>query len=825
MARILFFTTDLPYFPGKMGCDFFTLRFLATRHEVVVVGPLYDSTPVEGLANLERAVTAVMAWPRPVDAVPLFVLGDAPGSLRAWAECLPTKVRRWCLHVLLGIRRAPSDAYERLSILSNCAPYLLKALEQGGCQAFILVQSNLEPCLDYLPGPGARFFYFHDIRSDYLSRIRTAGSAKPVAGEVAAIRQQERNVCHRADGVGFVSALDLQRAQQLLEPTCTTGVVPLPLDTEYFSPAPADWVSRAEPTVLFTGHLSHPPNVDAVKYFLNEIWPLILEAVPSAIFVAAGMAPATELTTLAKTVPYFELHPNVPDIRPFFWNARVYVVPMRFGGGVRQKIFEAWSMQIPVVCTTMAAEGINATSGENCWLEDTAVTFAARVATLLTSGTRASVLPEAKRQVEATNSISVAAGRFADLVEKTIATRKKRPFRLLCDLRWMKIGTAGGAEQMAHESLAAVARLDHRNHYRIHCPRATFHEWNFPREFRVRGYFTDESAKASERLGAAVGNRLAEGLGLPPILTPPLRTLGALHRMDFDLVHSMIGYIHHDLAAFPNILSALDLQHLYHPEFFAPAEVKERDQLYRESVARARHIICISENTRQDLHRHYHVPLAKMTTIWIIPSRQVWQVLPASTRETLLLGMGVKDQFLFFPAHSWPHKNHARLLEAFALIRSQLPANMKMVFTGKPFSPDHPARETISKLGIAKDVLHLGYRSPLEMQALFQGCFMLVFPSLFEGFGMPVAEAIIAGKPVVCSNRTSLPEIAGDAALTFDPTDVNDMGSRILAVASDPNCYSNLAAASRRRRPLFSSRMSAIKTLAVYHRVYEELYA
>jgi glycosyltransferase involved in cell wall biosynthesis len=78
---------------------------------------------------------------------------------------------------------------------------------------------------------------------------------------------------------------------------------------------------------------------------------------------------------------------------------------------------------------------------------------------------------------------------------------------------------------------------------------------------------------------------------------------------------------------------------------------------------------------------------------------------------------------------------------------------------------------------------------------------------------------------VVCSNCTSLPEIAGDAALTFDPTNVGEMASRILAVANDPKCYSQLAEASRRRRPIFSSRASAIKTLAVYQRVYEELYA
>ena len=824
MARLLVFTTDLPYFPGKMGIDFFNLRFLATRHEVVVVGPLYDFAPVEGVANLERAVTSVLAWPRPVGGVPLLVHEDASEPLLAWVERLPAILRRYLLHWLLGINKAPSDAFERLAIQSNCAPYLLKALEMGPCQGFIFIQSNLTPCLEYLPGPGARFIYFHDVRSDYLARMQASGGTKLSAKEVAAIRLQEWTACRRADGVGFVSELDHQRAQRLFEPTCTTGVAPIPVDTDYFTPAPASWPGRPEPTVLFTGHLSHPPNVDAVKYFLTEIWPLILEAIPSARFVAAGMVPAEVLANLATTAKNFDLRPNVPDIRPFFWDARVYVVPMRFGGGVRQKIFEAWSMQVPVVCTTMAVEGIAANHGTNCWLEDTPSAFAARVIELIQSRKKSPVASEAKRQVEATNSIPVAAARFASLVEKTVAIKKRRPFRLLCDLRWMKIGVAGGAEQMAHELLSAVAHLDHRNHYRLFCPRSTFHEWNFPSEFQVRGLFSDTEATTSERLGAAIANRLAESLRLPPVLTPPMRTLRKLHHMDFDLVHSMIGYIHPDLAAYPNILTALDLQHLYHREFFTPEEWNERDRLYRESALKARHIVCISEHTRQDMHRHYQVPLEKMTTVWLVPSRQVWNVLSSPVRENILGKMGVVSPFLFFPAHSWPHKNHVRLLEAFARIRTQLPEDMKLVLTGRPFPAGHPALQVISELGLSKYVTHLGYRSPLEMQALYQGCFMLVFPSLFEGFGMPIAEAMIAGKPVVCSNRTSLPEIAGEAALTFDPTNINEIGTRILEVANDPKRYDALAEASRRRRPLFSSRLSAIKTLAVYHRVYEELY-
>ncbi len=825
MARIVVFTTDLPYFPGKMGIDFFNLRFLATRHEVSVVGPLYDFAPAEGVKNLEKAVASVLAWPRPVEAVPLFVQAPATESLPPWVHRLPEKLRRWLLDRLLGIEDAPPDAYERLAIQSNCAPYLLKALHDSNCKAFIFIQSNLAPCLNYLPGPGARFVYFHDVRSDYLSRRQAVGDASIRASDVAAIKRQEQMVCREVDGVGFVSELDEQRARRLFSPAGVSGVGPIPVDTDYFHPAPADWPGRPEPTVLFTGHLSHPPNIDAVRYFLSEIWPLIRRAMPAARFVAAGMLPAEEVKTLMAVTENAELQANVPDIRPYFWNARAYVVPMRFGGGVRQKIFEAWSMRVPVVCTTMAAEGIATRSGENCWLEDTPAAFASRVVEVLLGQSGSQIILAAKKQVEASNSISAASSRFAGLVEKTILSRKKRPFRLLYDLRWMNIGSAGGVEQMTHELIASIARLDQANHYRLFCPRSTFHEWEFPTGFQVKGLFSDDAEKSNERLHASVTNRLAEGLGLPTVLTPPMRTLGALHRLDFDLVHSMVGYTHPDLAAFPGILTMHDLQHIYFPGFFSPAALQERDQLYRESAARARHILCISEHTRQDLHRHFSIPFEKMTTVWNIPSRQVWQVLDTAVREKLLARMGVQHSFLFFPGHCWPHKNHARLLEAFALIRTQLPQGMKLVFTGRAFPEDHPALQAIRKYRLESHVSHLGYRSPLEIQALYQGCFMLVFPSLFEGFGMPVAEAIISGKPVACSNCTSLPEIAGDAALLFDPQSVEDIAARILEIATQPQVRTALESAARRRRPLFSSRTNAIKTLAVYRQVYEELYA
>jgi glycosyltransferase involved in cell wall biosynthesis len=364
----------------------------------------------------------------------------------------------------------------------------------------------------------------------------------------------------------------------------------------------------------------------------------------------------------------------------------------------------------------------------------------------------------------------------------------------------MELGRAGGIEQATYELVAAVSQIDRSNRYEILAPRSACHEWDFAPDFKVGLHYSDAEERGVEILDKSHGAR------------------------PFDMVHSLCGYTHPDLLEAPGILTVNDLQHLEYPEFFSSSDWSDRESLYRRSAANARHIICISEFTRQDLHRRYAVALEKMTTVWIIPGRSAWKVVPEASRESLLAGMGLAQPFLLFPAHCWPHKNHARLVEAIGLVESSLPAGLKLVLTGSPFPQDHPAATLIRERGLARRIVHTGYRSPLELRALYQGCLAVVFPSLFEGFGIPVAEGIISGKPVLCSNVTSLPEIAGDAAVFFDPMDVNDIGARIVEIATQASLRAALAEAAVRRRAVFSARRTAVQTLAVYRRVFDEIH-
>lgn len=824
-ASVLVLTTDLPYFPGKMGVDYFNLRHVAQQHRVGVVGPCYDSFPKDGVANLEAFLDGSYFWPRPTAPVVAMLSEEPRAQLRSWVARLPSRLRLRAFRHLLGIRNQPNDAIEKLAILSNCAPQLLRALTDRNWHSIVLIQTGIEPWLDYLPPMGGKVVYFHDVRADYF--IRTVASPHRDAvepREVRAIHQQEQRVTERADVVGFVSELDHQRANRLFRMRAKGGVAAISVDTSYYTPASTDWVRDPRHVVLFTGHLAHPPNVDAVLYFLKEIWPLVLRRLPDAIFQAVGMVPAPELVAAMAETPQCELHANVPDIRPYFWNASTYVVPMRYGGGVRQKIFEAWSMCVPVVCTTMAAEGTGAEHGVQCFLEDAPEAFAERVAALMSGTEYVPMVTTAKNFVESTNSVSAAAPGFQRLIEKAVAIKRGKPFKLLYDLRWMELGHAGGIEQATYELISAISQIDRRNSYRVIAPRSACCEWDFPHGFDVQLHYSDHVERETEAMRSLLINGLAESFGMAPILNTAMRNLAQYRKLDFDLVHSVAGYTHPDLIGFPNILTINDLQHIHYPEFFTPQQYEERERLYRESADRASHIICISEFTRQDVHRQYGVPLEKMSTVWIVPSRNVWHPIAESQRDAILGRMGLSSPFLFFPAHCWPHKNHARLVDAFSRVVSRLPSGIKLVLTGRVFPTDHPAAAMIRERGLESRITHLGYRSPLEIRALFQGCMSLVFPSLFEGYGMPVAEAIIAGKPVLCSNVTSLPEIAGDAALTFDPTDVDAIGEALVEITARPELRVSLSAAAIRRRNLFAARRSAIQTMSVYNRVYQELY-
>lgn len=613
MLNVTFLTTDLPYFPGKSGVDFHQLRHLSATHHVSVVSVQHPHYPAEGVENLRRTAQSVRTWPHAVPPSPLLA-GLKPGGhrgLAGWVGRLPESWRLGWLERLLGLRGQTSDAFLVLATFTNFAPHLLASWREHRPQVLILIQSNTASWLDYLPATPARLVYFHDVRTQSVRLKAEVEGGDPDAWRKA--WQQEMRFGREADVIAFVSELDAVRGRELLalHPPLPLGnaegrsgplphegaepaVAPIPVDHVYFHPRDPARPRPEQPRILFTGHLSYGPNVDAVRYFLAEIWPLVLAQAPEAVFQVVGLLPSDEVRALCATHRQVELHANVPDIRPYFWDASAYVVPMRHGGGVRQKIFESWACGLPVVSTTMGAEGTGGGHARELWLEDTPERFAGRLAEVLRAGP-GGIPAAALALVEARQTIPRAGASFQAAVERAFALRCRRPRKVLLDLRWLQPGST----PEVFELVDAMVRLAPQWQFTLLCSRSVFHEWNFAGLRHVRGLHFDPLERRLEALRARLVNSLAVALGRQEILTPEMRTLAFWKRVDFDLVHAW-RCPEPDLAAFPCVLTL--------PE--SPTGRSEE-----EAAGRAEQVICSSEAARQDLHSRLSLPLAKLTAL------------------------------------------------------------------------------------------------------------------------------------------------------------------------------------------------------------------
>jgi glycosyltransferase involved in cell wall biosynthesis len=243
----------------------------------------------------------------------------------------------------------------------------------------------------------------------------------------------------------------------------------------------------------------------------------------------------------------------------------------------------------------------------------------------------------------------------------------------------------------------------------------------------------------------------------------------------------------------PVVSVVYDLQHLSYPEFFTPAERANRDALLRVLEERADRLVCISDDARRRFLESLRVSPDRVTTIPIAVHARLPRVDPDETRATLER-LGIRTPYLFYPANFWPHKNHRLLLTAYGALRARRPGVFPdLVLCGALAEPAALLAEAARAMGLEGCVRFLGYLPHRDLASLFEGATLVVFPSLYEGFGMPVVEAMHFGTPVACSDVTSLPEVAGDAALFFDPRRPEDVARAVERLLDEPELRATLA--------------------------------
>jgi glycosyltransferase involved in cell wall biosynthesis len=241
-----------------------------------------------------------------------------------------------------------------------------------------------------------------------------------------------------------------------------------------------------------------------------------------------------------------------------------------------------------------------------------------------------------------------------------------------------------------------------------------------------------------------------------------------------------------------------DLQEWYYPQNFSRPQRVWRYQVHAALLARARQVICESAHVKQDIMRFFAVPEPRATVITAPPQMQFAAQKSAQELEEERHRLQLPDRFLFYPAQFWVHKNHLRLVEAFGQVVREFPG-LGLVLTGKQRDQYQHVMAAVDRLGLQKNVRHLGHVGLDDLQAVYQLATVLVMPSLFESVSIPIYEAFLANTPVAASDILAIPEQVGDAGLLFDPTSVTSIRDAIIAILGDPAAARQLAERGRER--------------------------
>lgn len=313
-------------------------------------------------------------------------------------------------------------------------------------------------------------------------------------------------------------------------------------------------------------------------------------------------------------------------------------------------------------------------------------------------------------------------------------------------------------------------------------------------------------------------SKVGTAVDTPPPPVPMSNGIAENHRADVVHFPRQDGFI----TSIPSIFQPHDLQHVHYPEFFSEAERRQRDLWYRTLSNQASVVAVTSEWGKRDLVVNLELPPDKVAVIPLAPALAAYgSPLAEPERTELLAGMGVSGEpFAFYPAQTWPHKNHIRLIRALRTLRDR-GVIAKLVCSGAPNGHLEEVLRVVRELEMGDNVRFVGYVSPRELQALYAGARCMVMPTLFEaagGFG-PIAEAFLAGVPVACSNATSLPEQVGDAAVVFDPLDEEAIARAIERIWSDSGLRAELTLQGKENISRFSWDRTARTFRAHYRRL------
>jgi len=392
-------------------------------------------------------------------------------------------------------------------------------------------------------------------------------------------------------------------------------------------------------------------------------------------------------------------------------------------------------------------------------------------------------------------------------------------------------GGYGGVEQFIIGLVDALGRLDYGDEEYIIITHPRAPDWLKPCLGPNQRIVVRPWANVSERVRAILQpgklvlepiqrllrlirlSRQGRGMGIEK----PKRSDGFLERLEVDVVHfpwqSMV------LTDIPSIFNPHDLQHLHLPELFAERAYARREANYPVWCREATAVAVASQWVKDDLVQQYGIEREKVYVIPLAAPLEVYTPISEDTLHQVCQKFRLPETFALYPAQTWPHKNHVRLIEAIAELRDQHRLNINLICTGKQNSFWPIIEQRINELRLDKQVRFLGFVSPEELHALYRLAQFTVIPTLFEAGSLPMFEAFYEGTPVACSAVTSLPQQAEDAALLFDPLSVESIAEAMRRMVLETDLRDKLSRRGRERIRTFSWKRTAKAYRALYRKV------
>jgi glycosyltransferase involved in cell wall biosynthesis len=273
----------------------------------------------------------------------------------------------------------------------------------------------------------------------------------------------------------------------------------------------------------------------------------------------------------------------------------------------------------------------------------------------------------------------------------------------------------------------------------------------------------------------------------------------------------------------PSILTVHDLIFLRYPEYFTNINRTYMKQMAKFSTDNARHIIADSYSTKRDIVEYLKIPEEKISVIHLAVS-DLFKPADPDMSGQVLSACGVDGPYLLYVGTLEPRKNVITILEAFhSCLESEPGFPYRLVIAGRKGWLYEETFQRVKELKLEDRVIFTGYVDDQGLPVLYGNATAFIYPSIYEGFGFPVIEAMSCGAPVICANTSSLVEVAGDAALTHDPMDVEKLTQNILKLTGDDVLRRETIEKGFENVKRFSWAKTAEQTLKVYSNIYESV--